>query len=132
MPFLTRVLANACPCALPKVRGPGGTNHAGRSGASLDAAVGAALRPAIGDRATGYGARGTVIAVPDCQPLAADGIWRVTLAGEEFGRLVRRGGREHDGETWQLLQLDDVSDEQLDTYEASMHDQGQSGTVSPL
>ncbi len=124
MPFLTRVLVNACRCAPPKVGRPVGTDHAGRSGR--------ALGPAIGDRATGYGARGTVIAVPDCQPLAADGIWRVTLAGEGFGRLVRRGGREHDGEAWQLLQLDDVSDEQLDTYEASMHDQGQSGTASPL
>lgn len=127
MPFLMRVLTNACWRAPPRFCSPA---EADRSGAPLDVAVLAVLRPAIGDHATGHGVSGTIAAVPDHQPLAEDGIWRVALAGEGFGRLVRccRQGR---GErAWQLLQIDDMSDEQLDAYEASMHDQDRSGTAS--
>lgn len=66
--------------------------------------------PRAGDRAAGHDVDGVVDAVAVRQPLAADGVWRVTLAGETFGRLVcpsRDGG-------WHLLQLDELSDEQLD------------------
>lgn len=77
------------------------------------------MRPGIGEHAAGYGVSGTILAVPELQPLAQDGIWRITLAGESFGRLVRLadGGR---GRMWQLLQLDDVTDEQFDAYDAAM------------
>lgn len=80
----------------------------------------AALRPLSpdpGERAVGHGVTGAIVAVPEQQPLAADGIWRVALAGEPFGRLVRRG--HDDGGAWQLLQLDDLTDAQLDAHEAA-------------
>ena len=77
------------------------------------------VRPGVGEPASGHGVSGTIAAVPDVQPLARDGIWRVTLAGEAFGRLVRFDGRAP-GDGWRLLQMDDVTDEQLDRYEAAM------------
>lgn len=73
-------------------------------------------RPEPGARAAGHGARGAVIAVADCQPLAADGIWRVTLAREPCGRLAGRG----QNGPWRLLQLDDLTDEQLAVFEAAV------------
>lgn len=78
------------------------------------AAVLGPRRPDPGERAVGYGVTGTVIAVADQQPLAADNVWRVTLAEEACGRLVGRG---HGG-AWRLLQLDDLTDAQLDAYDA--------------
>ncbi len=132
MPFLMRVVTNACQPAPVRVCSPAGADDGGRSGAPSDPASGASpLPPAVGDRATGHGVSGTVTVVPDRQPLAKDGIWRVILAGEGFGRLVRRRNAERAGKAWQLLQLDDISDEQLDSYEASMSDQDGSGTAPP-
>lgn len=76
--------------------------------------------PEPGERAVGHGVCGAIVAVPDEQPLKVDGIWRVTLAGEPFGRLV--GRRRGDGGAWRLLQLDDLTDAQLDAYEAARLD----------
>ena len=74
--------------------------------------------PEPGERATGHGMSGAVVAVPEQQPLAADDIWRVVLAGELFGRLVRRA---QDG-AWQLLQLDELSNAQVDAFEVTVLD----------
>ncbi len=79
------------------------------------AAVLGSRPPEPGERAKGLGMSGAVVAVPDQQPLAADNVWRVTLAGEPFGRLVERA---RDG-AWQLLQLDNLTDAQLDAYEVT-------------
>ena len=68
--------------------------------------------PELGERAAGHGISGAVLAVSGWQPLATDNIWRITLAGEAFGRLV---GRARDG-AWQLLSLDELTDAQLDAY----------------
>ena len=129
MPFLMRVLTNACRRDPPRSYGP---ITADRSAGPLSAAFSVVLRPAIGDHAAGHGVSGTIAVIPDHQPLVDDGIWRVTLAAEMFGRLVRRGIQEDDDRAWQLLQIDDLSDEQLDAYEASMDDQGQSRTDFPV
>ena len=80
----------------------------------VEAAVLGFLPPRSGARAAGHGVCGTIVAVPAWQPLAGDGIWRVTLAHEPFGRLVGRG----QGGAWQLLQLDDLADEQIAALEA--------------
>ncbi len=60
-----------------------------------------------------------IAAVPDLQPLASDGIWRVALEGESVVRVVRfrveMGGAE-----WELLAMGDMTDEQLDVYEAAI------------
>ncbi len=128
MPFLMRVLTTACRRTPPGLRSPA---EADRSGAPSRVAVGMTLRPTVGDHAAGHGVSGMIAVIPDHQPLAEDGIWRVTLAGEGFGRLVRsddaRGRR-----TWQLLQIDELSDEQLDAYDASMHGQGEDRTGPPF
>jgi len=84
--------------------------------------TGAAPCPAVGEQASGYGVSGTIAAVPELQPLGTEGIWRISLEGEHFGRLVRRESQDCLGEAWQLLQLDDIADEQLDAYEAAMLD----------
>ena len=63
----------------------------------------------------GHGVSGAIIAVPGQQPLAADNVWRITLAGELLGRLVGHG---RDG-AWQLLQLDDLTDAQMDAFEVA-------------
>ena len=76
--------------------------------------------PLAGDRAEGHGVSGTIMAVPKLQPLEGDGIWRVALYGEHFGRLVRRRGQGQSGAPWELLQIDDMSDAQLDAYDAAM------------
>jgi hypothetical protein len=72
--------------------------------------------PEPGERAIGHNVVGAVVAVPKQQPLSADNVWRVVLAGEPFGRLVGRGR----GGAWQLLQLDDLTDAQLDAHEEAM------------
>lgn len=79
------------------------------------------MRPGVGEQAAGYGVSGAIVAVPELQPLGPDGVWRVTLAGEVFGRLVRLG-EGTSGRVWQLLQFDDVTDEQFEAYEAGMRD----------
>jgi hypothetical protein len=85
-------------------------------------AAASARQPALGEHTAGYGVSGRIAAVPDRQPLSEDGIWRVTLAGESVGRLVRRDEQDcGSGVTgWQLLQLDDITDAQLESYEAAM------------
>jgi hypothetical protein len=79
-------------------------------------------RPALGERAAGYGVSGRIEAVAELQPLAGGGVWRVTLAGESVGRLVRQDKLEYGVEVsgWHLLQLDDLTEAQLDAYEAAM------------
>jgi hypothetical protein len=70
--------------------------------------------PSPGERACGHGVDGVVATVPASQPLAADGVWRVTLVGETCGRLVSAtpdGG-------WHLLHLGELSEAQLDALEA--------------
>lgn len=76
----------------------------------LDAGLAEQRWPEPGARAVGQGIVGVIVAVPDMQPLAIDDIWRVTLQGELFGRLV---GRRHDG-PWRLLRADEMTDEQID------------------
>jgi len=78
------------------------------------------LRPVAGDEAAGYGMRRRIAAVPDCQPLGHDGIWRVALHGEVVVRVVRCSALPGTGSHWQLLQMDDMTDEQLDIYEAAL------------
>jgi hypothetical protein len=95
------------------------TNRSADALAGLQQMVAAVLGPRPpepGERAKGLGMSGAVVAVPERQPLAADNVWRVTLAGEPFGRLV---GRARDG-AWQLLQLDDLTDAQLDAFEVAI------------
>lgn len=77
-------------------------------------------RPEPGERACGQGASGAIVAVAEQQPLAADGIWRISLAGEPFGRMV---GPARDG-AWLLLRVDDLTASQCDAYEASMSECG--------
>lgn len=72
--------------------------------------------PVPGDRAAGYGMQGLIGALRNRQPLAGDGIWRVSLRGEEGGRLVRRDERGG----WRLLQVDDLTDAQLEAYDEAM------------
>ena len=89
---------------------------------------GVAARPGPGEPARGPGLKGKVARLRDRQPLAAEGIWRVSLEGEEYaGRLVRRSAQ---GE-WQLLQIDDLTDAQLEAYEKAMQ-RNTSPTSSPL
>lgn len=88
------------------------------------------VRPGVGEHASGHGVSGTIAAVPDVQPLAREGLWRVTLAGESFGRLIRFDGRACDG-GWRLLRMDEVTDEQLDRYEAAMSDTPRAGGAEP-
>ena len=76
--------------------------------------------PAVGDAAAGHGVSGTIAAIPDQQPLAQDDIWRVTLCGETFGRLVRHGEPGCSGAAWRLLQIDDLTDAQLGAYDEAM------------
>ena len=105
---------------------------------ALQNAVGAVLKPRlldmplgvppdVGERATGYGVSGIVAAVPCQQPLAADSIWRVVLAEEAFGRLV---GRRADG-TWKLLSLNDLTDAQLNAFEAVLGDPANRDAPTP-
>ncbi len=79
-------------------------------------------QPVTGDHAAGYGVSGAIATVPNCQPLAGHGIWRVILGSETFGRLVRQDEQAfRNGEGgWALLQVDDLNDAQLATYEAVM------------
>ena len=73
--------------------------------------------PCSGDAARGDRMAGRIARLRDRQPLAADGIWRVSLEGEEFaGRLVRRAAEGN----WKLLQIDDLTDAQLAAYEKAM------------
>jgi hypothetical protein len=74
-----------------------------------------ARAPSPGERAVGHGVEGVIVAVAKFQPLAAGQVWRVTLAGEPVGRLV---SPRPDG-VWHLLQLDELTDAQLDVLEAA-------------
>jgi len=69
--------------------------------------------PEPGERVSGHGLTGTVLVVADTQPLAADHIWRVGLAGEPFNRLVKRDR----ASCWHLLQLDELSEAQMERME---------------
>ena len=59
-----------------------------------------------------------IVAVPERQPLRPDDIWRVVLSGEPFGRLVKRA---QDG-AWHLLQLEELSDAQVEIFEVTVLD----------
>lgn len=87
-------------------------------------------RPVAGDAAAGYGVAGEIAAVPDWQPLAHEGIWRVALHGEAVVRIVRCSTQPDSTPHWALLQMDDMTDEQLDTYEEALSDLNQSGDGS--
>jgi hypothetical protein len=76
--------------------------------------------PVVDDEAVGHGMRGRIAAVPDLQPLERDGIWRVVLHGEVIVRVVRPTMRQGSAWRWQLLQMDEMTDEQLDAYEAAL------------
>ena len=73
------------------------------------------LAPSPGEWASGHGVDGVVADVHAVQPLAEAGVWRVTLAGEPFGRLVSPAP----GGGWRLMNLDELSDTELDTLEAA-------------
>ncbi len=77
-------------------------------------------RPVAGDMAAGHGMSRNIAAVPGWQPLERDEIWRVVLHGEVVVRVVRHATRQGGGRRWQLLQMDDMTDEQLDAYEAAL------------
>lgn len=96
--------------------------HRNETASSVQATTGRACRPAVGERAAGYGVCGAVAAVADRQPLRAEGIWLVTLAGERVGRLVQRDEQDYASGAagWRLLQVDDMTDEQLDLYGMGM------------
>ena len=81
-------------------------------------------RPALGERGASYGVSGRIASVAETQPLAGDGVWRVTLAGESVGRLVRWDGQECETAApgWRLLQIDDLTESQLEAYETAMSD----------
>lgn len=78
--------------------------------------------PVVGDTAAGHDMSCRIAAVPGWQPLERDGIWRVVLHGEVVVRIVRHVTRQGSGWCWQLLQMDDMTDEQLDVYEAALAD----------
>jgi len=80
------------------------------------------LRPVVGDEAAGHGMSRRIATVPDWQPLGHDEIWRVVLHGEVVVRVVRHSSLPGIAAHWQLLQMDDMSDEQLDIYEAALSD----------
>ena len=82
--------------------------------------IGRPSKPSVGDHAAGHGMSGRIAAVPDVQPLERDGIWRVVLHGEVVVRVVRHATRQGSTWCWQLLQMDDMTDEQLDAYEAAL------------
>ena len=84
-------------------------------------------QPRPGEAARGHGLEGTISALRRRQPLARYGIWRVSLAGEEVGRLVGQG---EDG-VWHLLQTDDLTDFQLETYDAAMEDDPSAAVAGP-
>ena len=75
--------------------------------------------PVAGEQASGHGVFRRIAAVPDLQPLASDDIWRVALEGETVIRVVRFH-IEMGGVRWELLAMEDMTDEQLDTYEAAI------------
>ena len=81
-------------------------------------------RPVAGDVAAGHGMSCGIAAVPGWQPLERDGIWRVVLHGEVVVRVVRDATRQGGGWQWRLLQMDDMTDEQLDAYEAALSGPG--------
>ncbi len=62
---------------------------------------------------------GTIAAVPSLQPLASDDIWRVVLDCDPFVRVVRPRAAP-DTAAWELLALGDMTDDQLDIYEAAV------------
>ena len=82
--------------------------------------IGRPPTPVVDDEAVGHGMSGRIAAVPDLQPLERDGIWRVVLHGEVVVRVVRPARRQGSVWRWQLLQMDDMTDEQLDAYEAAL------------
>lgn len=82
--------------------------------------IGRPSRPVVDDDAVGHGMSGMIAAVPDLQPLKRDEIWRVVFHGEVVIRVVRHAMRQGSAWRWQLLQMDDMTDEQLDAYEAAL------------
>lgn len=109
----------------------------------MDTAVAQSLRsvevpgqpsqPVVGEQAAGHGVFRRITAIPDVQPLASDDIWRVALEGEAVIRVVRLRC-EMGGPRWELLAMGDMTEEQLDAYEAAISGnyEGQPGTPSPL
>ena len=75
--------------------------------------------PVVGEEVAGHGMFRRIAALPGLQPLASDSIWRVALEGETVIRVVRlRAAR--NGPRWGLLAMGDMTEEQLDTYEAAI------------
>ena len=89
--------------------------------------------PLAGEQASGHGVFRRIAAVPDLQPLASDDIWRVALDGETVIRVVRFR-TEMGVAKWELLAMGDMTDEQLDAYEAAISGihEGFSDTPSTL
>lgn len=82
--------------------------------------IGRPMTPVVDDEAVGHGMSGRIAAVPDLQPLERNEIWRVILHGEVVIRVVRHATRQGRAWRWQLLQMDEMTDEQLDAYEAAL------------
>ena len=78
-------------------------------------------QPAVGEQAVGYGMFCRIAAVPELQPLAPYDIWRVALEREAVIRVVRSRAAQS-GPRWELLAMSDMTEEQLDTYEAAVSD----------
>lgn len=79
-------------------------------------------KPVVGDMAAGHGMSRRVAAVPSWQPLEQDAVWRVILHGERVVRVVAYATRQGLSWRWQLLRMDDMTDKQLDAYEAALCD----------
>ena len=62
--------------------------------------------------------------MPEHQPLAPTGVWRVALAGESVQRLVRQDEQDYSSGKagWLLLQIDDLSERQVDFYGNAMRE----------
>ena len=80
--------------------------------------------PSLNDRAAGYGVDSRITSVPSRQPLKRDCIWRVVLDGEAVVRVVRQPKRQGAAVCWQLLQTNDLTDRQLETYETALFSAG--------
>ena len=83
-------------------------------------------QPAVGDEAAGHGMSGRIEVVPGLQPLAAHDIWRVVLEGQPLVHVVS-GRVPHAGPRWRLLAMGDMTDEQLDAYEAAISEAEEAG-----
>ena len=87
------------------------------------------LQPRVGEQAAGHGMFRRVAVVPGLQPLASDDIWRVILEDEAVIRVIRSRATQG-GVRWELLAMGDMTEEQLDTYEAAVSGSQEGGSAA--